>query len=282
MHHGADDYLTKPFEPILLKARIGACLEKKRAHDRELQLFQQLEQRNEQLQDLERLRDDLTHMIIHDLRTPLSSVLMGIRTVELMGELNQDQREMIVIAVAGAESLMELINGLLDVEKMESGAMELDPILLDAQALVKSALNQISQLSESTRVTLTQDLDDELPPFMGDENTLRRTLVNLIGNALKFTPAGGAVTVHACTSPDSRGLVFSISDTGVGIPPEAFESIFTKFGQVNPSQGSSMMGTGLGLTFCKLAVEAHGGTIEVQSELGAGSTFRFTIPLRQI
>jgi signal transduction histidine kinase len=199
----------------------------------------------------------------------------------MMGDLNEDQREMIVIAVAGAESLMELINGLLDVEKMESGAMELDPVLLDAAELVAEAVSQISQLADSNKLTLSQEIDDNLPPFMGDENTLRRTLINLLGNAFKFTPSGGAVTVRVRNSLEHQGLMFSISDTGVGILPEAFESIFAKFGQVRPAQGTPMMGTGLGLTFCKLAVEAHGGHIGVQSDLEVGSTFWFTIPLRQ-
>jgi signal transduction histidine kinase len=112
----------------------------------------------------------------------------------------------------------------------------------------------------------------------GDENKLRRTLVNLLGNAIKFTPSGGTVTIGVRHSREGPSVVFSISDTGEGIPAEAFGRIFEKFGQVQSRQGGRIMSTGLGLTFCKLAVEAHGGQIAVESVPGQGSTFCFTIP----
>jgi two-component system sensor histidine kinase/response regulator len=115
-----------------------------------------------------------------------------------------------------------------------------------------------------------------LPPFSGDEDKLRRTLVNLLGNAIKFTPFGGTITAAAELQEDV--LLFSIHDTGEGIPPEAFDRIFDKFGQVENRKAGRKMSTGLGLTFCKLAVEAHGGRIWVESRSGEGSAFYFTIP----
>ncbi|MBA3725333.1 MAG: response regulator [Armatimonadetes bacterium] len=278
---GADDYLPKPFEPALLKARVGACLEKKRAHDRETDLFAQLEQNFKRLQELEQLRDSLTYMIIHDLRTPLSSVISGMQTVEGMGELNADQQEAIGIALVGGSTLLEMVNGLLDVDKMESGSMQLDYSLLDAAALVASALDQVAQLATDKGLALVKKIDADLPAFQGDEDTLRRTLVNLVGNAIKFTPTGGTVTVAVRHGGDRASLVFSVHDTGKGIPAEAFERIFEKFGQVESRQGGRMMSTGLGLTFCKLAVESHGGNIGVESVPDEGSVFSFTIPLAQ-
>lgn len=278
---GADDYLPKPFEPALLKARVGAYLEKKRARDRETHLFEQLEQNFKRLQAVEQLRDSLTHMIIHDLRTPLSSVISGMQTVEGMGELNADQREAIGIALVGGSTLLEMVNGLLDVDKMESGSMQLDYSLLDAAALVASALDQVAQLATDKGLTLVKKIAADVPAFQGDEDTLRRTLVNLLGNAIKFTPSGGTVTVAVHHSGDRVPLVFSVHDTGEGIPAEAFERIFEKFGQVESRQGGRVMSTGLGLTFCKLAVESHGGNIGVESVPGQGSVFSFTIPLAQ-
>ena len=122
---GAEDYLTKPFNPVLLRARVGSCLDKKRAHDRETHLYRQLHENYERLKTLEKLRDDLTNMIIHDLRTPLTSVIAGMQTLESMGKLDDDQREMVEMAIAGGQTLLGMINDLMDAEKLESGSMQL-------------------------------------------------------------------------------------------------------------------------------------------------------------
>src|SRR5207302_894983 len=135
--------------------------------------------------------------------------------------------------------------------------------------------------AESKQLTVAQEMGANLPSFRADQGKLDRILVNLLGNAIKFTPAGGRVTVGAQVDESETSMVFSVSDTGEGIPAEAFDRIFEKFGQVDSRKGGRMMSTGLGLTFCKLAVEAHGGDITVASAPGHGSTFRFTIPLAQ-
>ena len=279
---GAEDYLPKPFNSTLLKARIGACLEKKRGRDREVHLFQQLQQNYERLQELEGLRDDLTHMIIHDLRTPLTSVVAAIQTLDVVGEVNQAQREVMEIAVTGADTLLATINGLLDVEKLESGAMELDYTLLSLPELLASAIAQIAPLAEAKGLTLVQEIPPDLPWLQGDENKLQRVLVNLLGNAIKFTSSGGSVTLRVGQREESPAIEFCVRDTGEGIPSDAFERIFEKFGQVESREGGREMSTGLGLTFCKLAVEAHGGHIGVESTPGNGSTFCFTIPLAPV
>ena len=276
---GAEDYLCKPFEPTLLKARISTCLDKKRARDRETHLFEQLQQNYKRLQELEKLRDDLTHMIVHDLRTPLTSVIAGMQTMEMVGDLNKDQQDVAGIAISGGETLLGMINDLLDVEKLESGSMQLDYAVLDGARLVATAAGQVASLVEAKKLTLIRQIAPDLPPFSGDENKLRRILVNLLGNAIKFTPASGVLTVEVRLGEDEQSLVFSVRDTGEGIPQESFGRIFEKFGQVESRKGGRMMSTGLGLTFCKLAAEAHGGHISVESVLGQGSTFSFTIPL---
>jgi signal transduction histidine kinase len=276
---GAEDHLAKPFSPTLLKARIGACLDKKRAHDRETELFEELQRNYARLQELERLRDDLTRMIIHDLRTPLTSLMVGMQSVESAGDLNSDQKEMMDIAVTGGETLLAMINDLLDVEKLESGSMQLDYGDLSAIDLVDSALSQVSALAEGKGLKIVRTLRPGLPTFRGDENKLRRTLVNLLGNAIKFTPGGGTVTIEVRDADNGESLIFSVMDTGEGIPREAFGRIFEKFGQVESREGGRVVGTGLGLTFCKLTVEAHGGEISVESTPGKGSTFSFKIPI---
>jgi two-component system, sensor histidine kinase and response regulator len=275
---GAEDYLPKPFNPVLLKARIGACLERKLAHDRELRLLDQVQDNYKCLQELETLRDDLTHMIIHDLRTPLTSVLAGIQTLDVVGDLNVAQREVLGIAVNGGVTLVGIINDLLDVEKLESGSMQLENSEVSVKRLVDSAVNLVVALADEKSLMLLWDTAAELPALHADERKLHRVLVNLLGNAIKFTPAGGTVTVKARLGDDQQSVVFSVTDTGEGIPAESFDRIFEKFGQVETREGGRTNSTGLGLTFCKHTVEAHGGSIRVESEPGRGSTFSFAIP----
>jgi len=252
--------------------------ERQRVHDLEIRFTQGLQDAFQRLQELERLRDDLTNMIIHDLRTPLTSVIAGMQTLEVMGDLEEGQQEMVAIAIGGGETLLGMINDLLDVEQMESGSMLLVLCELEAAPLIAEAVAQVASLSGYKSLSIIQSAPD-LPRFLGDESKLRRVLVNLLGNAIKFTPANGTITVGARPSDDGRAVLFSVSDTGEGIPADAFERIFEKFGQVESRKGGRMMSTGLGLTFCKLAVEAHGGQISVESVPGHGSTFSFSIPL---
>ncbi|HEX2060912.1 MAG TPA: response regulator [Thermoanaerobaculia bacterium] len=271
---GAEDYLAKPFDPTLLKARIGASLEKKRGRDRETALYAQLQQNYKRLLEVEKLRDDMRNMIVHDLRTPLTSVIVGMEMVSGEGSLNDAQREMISIAMGGGRTLLAMINDLLDIEKMESGSTQLHYQPLVAAELIASAVEQVTSLARAEGTSIVTPIGPDSPPFEGDPNKLCRTLVNLIANAVKFTP-GGTVTVTAARG-ERDGICFAVRDTGAGIPAEAFDRIFEKFGQLD---AHTKVGTGLGLAFCKLTVEAHGGRIRVESTPGAGSTFSFTIPL---
>lgn len=271
---GADDYLAKPFNPTLLKARIGACLEKKRGRDRESALFEELQKNYKQLEEVEKLRDDMRNMIVHDLRTPLTAVIVGVEMLEKYGALNERQHDLMAIALGGGRTLLGMINDLLDVEKMESGSTQLQYEELSAAELLAGAVEQVASLAENGQTVLVTDIASDLPLFRGDQNKLSRTLVNLIANAIKFTRAG-TVTISA-SHGDGETIRFEVRDTGKGIPSEAFERIFEKFGQLD---SRNTVGTGLGLAFCKLAVEAHGGHIKVESTPGAGSTFSFTIPL---
>jgi two-component system, sensor histidine kinase and response regulator len=270
---GAEDYLAKPFNPTLLKARIGACLEKKRGRDRENVLYEQLQENYKRLQEVERLRDDMRNMIVHDLRTPLTAVIVGVDMLQRHGALNEEQTELMTLAAGGGRTLLAMVNDLLDVEKMESGSAQLQRVELSADALVAGALEQVSALAVEGQIELITEIASGLPHFSGDEKKLTRTLVNLIANAIKFT-SGGTVTVIA-SEEKKENIRFAIRDTGVGIPAAAFDRIFEKFGQLD----SRRAGTGLGLAFCKLAVEAHGGSIQVESTAGTGSTFSFSIPL---
>ena len=149
------------------------------------------------------------------------------------------------------------------------------PTPISPAALLAGAAAELSEVAQSHAQTLLCESLPDVPALHGDPRMLHRTLVNLIGNALKFTPHGGAITVSARGEPGA--VVFAVRDTGEGIPADAFARIFDKFGQVAHDQ--ARYSTGLGLTFCRMAVEAHGGQIWVESELGQGSTFFFRIPL---
>jgi two-component system sensor histidine kinase/response regulator len=277
---GADDYLPKPFSPALLKARVGACLEKKRAHKVEQNLFAQLQDNFARLQELEQSRDDLVDMIVHDLRSPLTANLAGLEMIEMLGGLNESQHQCVNIALRSGHNLLGLINDLLDISKLEAGALQLEQAALEVRALAQGVLAQIAPLTIDKRLEIASRLPDNLPLVWADEEKLRRILMNLLANAIKFTPAWGRIEVGA-QAQENRVLLY-VRDSGEGIPPEAIEKIFDKFGQAQARKAGHRMSTGLGLTFCKLAVEAHGGNIWVETEIGRGSTFYFTLPLAEL
>jgi signal transduction histidine kinase len=271
---GADDFLTKPVDEVEVLARVRTLVRAKRQRDR-------LERAYADLRRAEGLRDSLTAMLVHDLRTPLTGIIGPLEM--LVGDpdipLDTVQKEMLGLCRDSAYRLLGMVNDLLDVSKMESGEMTLERAEADPAALIEEAVNPITPLAFQKRVRLVRDVAPGLPVLHADADLLRRVLVNLLGNAIKFTPANGAVTVSARPAGDGGAVLFAVRDTGEGIPQEAFGRIFEKFGQVEERAAGRTMSTGLGLTFCKLAVEAHGGRIGVESELGAGSTFSFTVPL---
>jgi PAS domain S-box-containing protein len=256
----------------------------------------QIEALYDQLRAVNQLKDDLAGMIVHDLRTPLTSLISGLQTVEALGELNADQKEFLNVSIEGGLTLLGMINDLLDISRMESGSLELKCEFLTAADLVDHAMRQIPSLASHKNLYLKKDIARDLPRLYADEDKLLRTLVNLLGNAIKFTPSGGTITVAAravrlieftsgdpsmhLPNSDQDAILFSVADTGEGIPRDAFERIFEKFGQVETRRAGRKMSTGLGLSFCKLAVEAHGGRIWVESELDKGSVFSFIIPIR--
>jgi signal transduction histidine kinase len=280
IERGAEDFLHKPVNPTLLRARINASLEKKRLRDQEVRLHRELQANFDRLRELEQLRDSLTHMVVHDLRTPLTSLLTGLYSMETMGPMDEYQEEFWRMAVAGGETLLGMINDLLDVSKMEDGSLRLMYSNPTPEGLIERVVRQIEPLCREKNLELRTEIQPKLPILTADDDKLRRVLVNLLGNAIKFTPPGGTVSIIARAGDCGDVVRFSIRDTGEGIPREAFGRIFEKFGQVETRNAGQRNSTGLGLTFCKMAVEAHGGTIWVESELGQGSKFSFTVPIR--
>jgi signal transduction histidine kinase/putative methionine-R-sulfoxide reductase with GAF domain len=239
----------------------------------------------------ERLRQDLTNMIVHDLRSPLSSVMASIDMLirGISGELNKPQRNVLNIAYSSSLQMLEMINTLLDISRLEDGRMPLKLATHYLQPLSARAIERLTSLAQERATVIQTDIPADLAPVLADGELIVRVLQNLLGNALNFSGRGSTVLVRTTHGVRERpgadngaqpassrpGFVtIAVSDRGVGIAPKDQEKIFAKFGQVGPRRG----GTGLGLTFCKLAVEAHGGDIWVESTLGEGSTFFFTLP----
>jgi signal transduction histidine kinase len=223
-------------------------------------------------------RDDLTHMIVHDLRSPLTIVTGYIDALKRVASAKFTPTEAKYIAQAqrGADNMRDMITTLLDVGRLESGQMPLRMELHDIGEIAREAANRFSP------VLGNRTLNCEVPPepvlVSCDADVIRRVLENLINNALKFTKSDGAI--HVDVEPEGTGVKLSVRDDGPGIPPHQHARIFEKFGQTESGAGQRHS-TGLGLTFCRLAIEAHLGKIGVQSELGKGSRFWFTLPIRE-
>jgi len=235
----------------------------------------------------ERLRQDLTNMIVHDLRSPLSSVMASIELLVkgIAGEVASTQRNVLNIAYSSAVQMLEMINALLDISRLESGRMPLNRQPHMLRSLIERAVERLASLAHERNVLIQYDIPADLPEVLADADLMTRVVQNLVGNALKFSGRDSTVLLRAYLAPsrvalqeatDAPGswVTLAVMDCGVGIAPQDQGKIFAKFSQV----GEKRDGSGLGLTFCKLVVEAHGGQIWVESTLGEGSTFFVTLP----
>ena len=184
---------------------------------------------------------------------------------------------MLAMMERNTQNLIELVNDLLDASKLESGTMRLDFSTIELRGLVNELGQQMQPLAAEKEIALEVDTPEGLPTLRADRAKLRRVLVNLVSNALKFTPRGGRVSLSAAT--EDGAVRVSVADTGVGIPEEDLRDIFDKYAQARSRATRSEKGTGLGLYITRQLVELHGGRIEVSSEVGKGSTFSFTIPI---
>jgi len=226
---------------------------------------------------MEQMKQQFVSAVSHELRTPLTAIRGSLELLAdgAAGELPVSAQQIVAMAERGGERLTRLVNDIIDIERLEAGSFSVEPSPQDVPALVEATVNSLQALAEKARVRLV------VGPVQGralcDEDRVAQALVNLVGNALKFTPPGGVVRISAV--PDDHEVTFAVSDEGRGIPSEELESIFERFHQVSRSDSRDKGGTGLGLTITKSIVERHGGRIWVESEPDVGSTFRFTLPL---
>ncbi len=224
---------------------------------------------------LEEMRQDLISMIFHDLRSPLGNIISSLDVVQAsLPPDSEMEQSLITIANRSALRMSRLVDSLLDLRRLEAGQMTLNKEQADINLLAGDALEQVAAIAEGKGIRLRRDIPPRLPMVDVDADMIRRVIINLIENAVKYTPGEGTVTVSARSGP--KELTVAVRDTGPGIPPAEHSRIFSKFTRLQ--REAAPKGLGLGLAFCKLAVEAHGGRIWVESTPGQGAVFSFTLP----
>jgi signal transduction histidine kinase len=242
-------------------------------------LFREIEDKSRQLEAASRHKSEFLANMSHELRTPLNAVI-GFSEVliqRMFGALNDKQDEYLKDIYASGQHLLSLINDILDLSKIEAGRIELAPTPFHLPSALENAVILVRERAARHGIALELDVDPGLGELVGDERKVKQVLLNLLSNAVKFTPEGGRISLKA--SRRDGAVEVSVTDTGIGIAPEDQAAIFEEFRQVGNDETRKQEGTGLGLTLAKKFVELHGGRIWVQSELGRGSTFTFTLPV---
>jgi signal transduction histidine kinase len=243
-------------------------------------LFREIEEKSKQIEAANRHKSEFLANMSHELRTPLNAII-GFSEVlgeRMFGELNEKQAEYTEDILSSGRHLLSLINEILDLSKVEAGRMELELATFDLPLAIDNARTFVRERATKHGINLDVTVDERLGDFVGDERKIKQILLNLLSNAVKFTPEGGRIGIKARQADGS--IEISVSDTGVGISPEDQAKIFEEFRQVGGDYAHKREGTGLGLTLAKKFVELHEGKIWVESEVGKGSTFRFTLPER--
>lgn len=238
----------------------------------------------EQAESANRMKSEFLAHMSHELRTPLNAILgfSDFMLSEPHGPLGDDSyREYMRDIQGGGKHLLGVINDILDLSKVEAGAAELCGELIDVRGLIKESIRLLRESAKQAKVDVCIDAAPNLPDIYGDEQLLKRGLLNLLSNTIKFTPVGGQVTVRAAAQPGYE-YVLSVTDTGIGIAPEFMGHVLTPFGQAENVLTRSHQGTGLGLPLVKSFVELHGGTLELQSALGEGTEVTLRLPASRV
>lgn len=267
---GGADYITKPFQVEEVLARVEAHLQLRRSRAA-------LQASFDKLRRLERMRDDLTNMIVHDLRSPLGALMMTLEYMhgELQGKPGEPVDSCVQSALQAATSANRLVNDLLDVARMEEGRMPLDLQPTDLVETCREAVEMLRAWDRSRRIELATDERVEAPC---DPTLMRRVVENLVGNAIKHTASSGSIIVNV--ERQGATVRIEVRDDGRGVPPEARERIFDRYTSLEARRENQYHSAGLGLTFCRLVVETHGGRIGVDGGDPVGSVFWLELPVR--
>jgi len=289
MKRGASDYLMKPLNLDELIIRIRKVLEERQRFVRLKDFADKLEKANQELRKIDAMKSEFVSVASHELRTPLAAIK---NAVQLMlsgktGEINENQSKFLSMAERNINRLTNILNDLLNLSKIESGKIELKFEDIELKGLIELTASSLRPQADGKSIQIEVEVPEQIPTVYGDPEKIEQILTNIIGNSIKFTAEGGKILITAkLLSPEKEGgprhtVAVNVKDTGIGIPPEHLDSIFEKFHQVEGSLHRSVSGTGLGLAITKGLVEAHQGKIWVESEVGKGSTFTFTLPLAE-
>lgn len=272
---GANDYVTKPLDARVLLARLNSQLS---LRDRTLEVEEvqgRLAEQYERLAELDGMKESLVQMIVHDLRSPLTSILGYVELTEReRSKPNGDPFRFLSMIQSSSETLLKMVTGMLDLAKLEAATMSLNPVSVELPALLEDVRASVDSVALTKSLEI--EFDIETDTVIADREILRRVIVNILDNAVRVAPDSSKVTICALSRND--GVRIEVKDRGPGIPESSIERVFDKFGQIRLWKDQHKTSTGLGLTFCKMAVEAHGGRIGVDSIVGEGSTFWFVLP----
>ena len=267
---GGVDYITKPFREPEVLARVRTHVALRRA-------YAELAGNHTQLMALERQRDTLVHMMVHDMRSPLQVILGHLQVLEECGagRLSAADVDTLKLAIYGTKILSRMVSTVIDLSRMEAETIPLHRTAVPVRDLFQAARAQ--SLNPASQRPLVEQIAESCPSLLCDVEVTARILANLLANAVKYSPRTSEIVFGA--DPDPGGVVrLWVRDRGAGIPAQFHQRIFEKFGVVDQQESTRSPSTGLGLAFCKLAVEAQGGAIGVESKAGKGSTFWFTLP----
>ncbi|MFZ9739209.1 MAG: hybrid sensor histidine kinase/response regulator [Prochlorotrichaceae cyanobacterium] len=266
---GAVDYIAKPISPAIVRARV-------KSHIRIERLTHQLQQQNESLKAALQMRQDLAHMIVHDLRNPLASILLGCSLLKLKGHnLDEYETQKVEQISSEAKTIDGLIDSILVTAKLETDKLLLHYEKVSLNTLGSSVMDRFQDMANHRQISLFGEWGDPDPIVSVDQSLMRRVFENLISNALKFSPTGSNIYLKTGYNPEND-FIFEITDEGSGVPADKRDAIFEKYETAKVLEQAPQLG--LGLAFCKMVVQSHGGRIEVADHLPQGAIFTIVLP----
>ncbi len=282
MKAGADDFLPKPFDMTELQIRVKSLLRIKSYHDEVTRSRDVLQEKNAELEQLEEFKKDLLNMIVHDLKGPLTPIVFSLELLRReRHEFSSENQKHLDVAFKHCRDLQDMVDEILMIARMEEDKMTLNLAHGHLQTLTHDVMGAFSKEIQAKKITSTIEVDPEVPEVIFDHSIIRRVIFNLADNAYRHTPVDGKINVTIGLSDDRRKIIWSIWNSGIGIPPAMHEEIFQKFAQASGKKAGLLRGkSGLGLPFCNMAITAHGGNIWLESNGDSqGARFTFSLPV---